>query len=47
MLVILLFGQGIAQGVVLAALMFLLYIPLGYFTDTMIYRFRQRRKQQR
>jgi hypothetical protein len=27
--------------------MFLLYIPLGYFTDTMIYRFRQRRKQQR
>jgi hypothetical protein len=32
---------------VLATLMFLLYIPLGYFTDTMIYRFRQRRKQQR
>ena len=45
-LVVLLFGQGIAQGVVLAALMFLLYIPLGYFTDTVIYRFRQRRKQQ-
>jgi Flp pilus assembly protein TadB len=46
-LVILLFGQGISQGVVLATLMFLLYIPLGYFTDTMIHRFRQRRKQQR
>ena len=44
-LVILLFDQEIAQGVVLAALMFLLYIPLGYATDTMIYRFRQRRRQ--
>jgi hypothetical protein len=46
-LVVLLFGQAVAQGVVLAALMFLLYIPLGYLTDTMVYRFRQRRKQQR
>jgi hypothetical protein len=46
-LVILLFGQPVSQGVVLAALMFLLYIPLGYFTDTMIHRFRKRRKQQR
>jgi Flp pilus assembly protein TadB len=44
-LVVLLFSQDIAQGVVLAALMFLLYIPLGYATDTMIYRFRQRRRQ--
>jgi hypothetical protein len=44
-LVILLFGQAVAQGVVLAALMFLLYIPLSFATDTMIYRFRQRRKQ--
>jgi hypothetical protein len=25
--------------------MFLLYIPLGYGTDLMIYRIRQRRKQ--
>ena len=24
--------------------MFLLYIPLGYYTDTAIYSFRQRRK---
>jgi Flp pilus assembly protein TadB len=46
-LVVLLFSQPIAQGVVLAAMMFVLYIPLGFFTDTMIYRFRQRRKQQR
>jgi hypothetical protein len=44
-LVILLFGQEVAQGVVLAALMFLLYIPLSYVTDTMIYRFRQRKRQ--
>jgi hypothetical protein len=39
--------RGLRDGVVLAALMFLLYIPLGYYTDTMIYRFRQRRKQAR
>jgi hypothetical protein len=35
-----------AQAVALAAFMFLLYIPLGYFTDTMIYRFRRRRRTQ-
>ena len=29
----------------LAAFMFVLYIPLGYFTDKVIYRFRQQRKQ--
>ena len=28
----------------LAAFMFVLYIPLGYFTDTMIHRFRQRKR---
>jgi hypothetical protein len=38
--------RGVSDGVVLASLMFLLYIPLGYYTDTMIYRFRQRKKQQ-
>ena len=43
-LLILLFKRDIAQGVALAAFMFLLYIPLGYFTDTMIYRFRQRKR---
>jgi hypothetical protein len=43
-LVVLLFGRDIAQGVALAAFMFLLYIPLGYGTDLMIYRFRQRRQ---
>ena len=45
-LVILLFGRRVSDGVFLAAFMFLLYIPLGYATDTAIYRFRQRRKRQ-
>jgi len=44
-LVVLLFQRPIGQGVALAAFMFLLYIPLGYGTDLMIYRFRRRRKQ--
>src|SRR3954447_19762595 len=43
-LVVIAFKRDIAQGAVLAAFMFLLYIPLGYATDTFIYRFRQRRK---
>ena len=43
-LVVLLFGRDIAQGAALAAFMFFLYIPLGYGTDTLLYRFRQRRK---
>jgi Flp pilus assembly protein TadB len=44
-LVVVLFQRGMAQGAALAAFMFLLYIPLGFGTDLMIYRFRQRRKQ--
>ena len=43
-LLIILFQRDVAQGVALAAFMFLLYIPLGYATDTMIYRFRQRKR---
>lgn len=43
-LVILAFGRSVAQGVILAGFMFLLYIPLGYMTDVAVYRFRQRRK---
>jgi hypothetical protein len=43
-LVTLVFNRGIASGVILAGFMFLIYIPLGYATDTAIYRFRQRRK---
>ncbi len=43
-LVVLLFRRNLAAGAALAAFMFLLYIPLGYGTDLMIYRFRQRRR---
>jgi hypothetical protein len=45
-LVVIAFGREPAQGAILALFMFLLYIPLGYATDTAMYRFRQRRKQQ-
>ena len=44
-LVVVLFARGVVQGALLAGFMFLLYIPLGYATDLMIYRFRQRRQQ--
>jgi hypothetical protein len=43
-LVVALFDRSVAQGAILAGFMFALYIPLGYVTDSMIYRFRQRRK---
>jgi hypothetical protein len=43
-LIVLAFGRDIAQGVTLAAFMFLLYIPLGYGTDKVIYNIRQRRR---
>jgi len=45
-LLALLFKREIAAAVPLAALMFLLYIPLGYGTDLMIYRMRQRKRAQ-
>lgn len=43
-LVVIIFGREVASGAILAAVMFFLYIPLGYGTDTLIYRFRQRRQ---
>jgi hypothetical protein len=46
-LVVIAFKRDVAQGVILAAFMFLLYIPLGFATDTFVYRLRQRRKQAR
>ena len=46
-LLVALVGYSIAQGVLLAAFVFLLYIPLGYGTDKAIYSFRQRRKARR
>jgi hypothetical protein len=42
-LVVLVFKKDMAQGAVLGAFMFLLYIPLGFVTDQAIYRYRQRK----
>lgn len=46
LLVIVLFRKEIKDGLILAAVMFFIYIPLGYATDLTIYRFRQRKKAQ-
>jgi hypothetical protein len=46
-LVVVAFGREPSQGVFLALFMFLLYIPLGYGTDKLIYNFRRRRKAAR
>jgi hypothetical protein len=43
-LVVLAFSKSPAEGGALAAFMFLLYIPLGYVTDKMIYGYRMRKK---
>ncbi|MTD42923.1 hypothetical protein GKE82_01040 [Conexibacter sp. W3-3-2] len=40
----LLFGQAVAPTIALAAFMFLVYIPLGYYTDLFIYRRRMKQK---
>jgi hypothetical protein len=42
-LVTLVFKKSPAAGAVLAAFMFLVYIPLGYMTDNIVYRYRQRK----
>ncbi len=43
-LVVVLFGRPILSGLLLGVVMFAIYVPLGYATDSAIYRFRQRRK---
>ena len=43
-LVAALFGQPVASAALLTVFVFILYIPLGYATDSAIHRFRQRRK---
>jgi hypothetical protein len=43
-LVVALFGQTVSNAVLLTLFVFIIYIPLGYATDSAIYRFRQRRK---
>ena len=44
-LVVVLMGRSVAQAVVIAAAMLILYIPLGYYMDMSIYRRRKRRTQ--
>ena len=44
-LVVALFDRSVAQGAVLGGFMFALYIPLGYVTDSAIYRYRLRKKE--
>jgi hypothetical protein len=41
-----LFRQGIGSAIAIGGFMFLLYIPLGYYTDMFIYRRRQAKKAQ-
>jgi len=43
LLVLLIFKKSIAEVVVLGAFVFLIYIPMGYLTDSAIYRYRQRK----
>jgi hypothetical protein len=43
-LVVALFDRSPAEGSGLAAFMFLLYIPLGFVTDKMIFNYRMRKK---
>jgi Flp pilus assembly protein TadB len=38
------FGRTPLQGALLALFMFVIYIPLGYFTDKLIYNVRRKRK---
>jgi hypothetical protein len=42
---VLILKQSVGSSVALAGFMFLVYIPLGYSMDGLIYRIRQRRKQ--
>jgi anti-sigma-K factor RskA len=42
-LVVVLMGRSVAQAVVIAAAMLILYIPLGYYMDLAIYKRRKRR----
>ncbi len=39
--------KNIAQGVILGVFAMLLYVPMSYYTDRMLWRRRQRQKQQR
>jgi hypothetical protein len=45
LLIVLLFGRPIADGLALAGLMVFMYLPLSYYTDRFLYSRRQRQKQ--
>jgi hypothetical protein len=45
LVVIIGFGRPVVSGVLLGVAMLAIYVPLGYATDSAIYKFRQRRKQ--
>jgi hypothetical protein len=42
--IVVVIGQGIPTAVAIGGLMFLLYVPLGYYTDSFIYKRRNRGK---
>ena len=44
-MVVVLLGRPIGSGLVLGMIMFVAYLPLGYATDSAIYRFRRRRRR--
>jgi Flp pilus assembly protein TadB len=44
-LIVVLFGRPIADGVALAGLMVFMYLPMSYYTDKFLYNRRQRQKQ--
>jgi hypothetical protein len=44
-LIVVAFGRPVAQGLALGLLMFAIYVPLGYATDSAIYRFRRNRRR--
>ena len=44
-LMLLLFDYDVKRAIPLALVMFLLYIPLGYATDTALHRFRRRKRK--
>lgn len=43
-LIVVAFGRPVASGLLLGIVMFAIYVPLGYATDSAIYRFRNKRK---
>jgi hypothetical protein len=43
---VLLLKRPVGEALFYAAFMFLIYIPMGYYMDSFMYRWRQRRKQQ-